>query len=99
MKPIPLALLPLLAVALAPAAGFAQVENMGPKAATYITDEDVKRIALRDFGESQLALVLSILEEFGKQSWNRPDPRVRLAIFFRSLVSDSFSSLFCAASR
>jgi hypothetical protein len=44
MKPIPLALLPLLAVALAPAAGFAQVENMGPKAATYITDEDVKKV-------------------------------------------------------
>lgn len=45
-----------------------------------VTDEDVKRIALRDFGDAQAALALSILEEFGKQDWNRPDPRVRLAI-------------------
>jgi hypothetical protein len=45
-----------------------------------VTDEDVKRIALRDFGDAQVALALSILEEFGKQDWNRPDPRVRLAI-------------------
>ena len=40
----------------------------------------MKRIALRDFGHAQVALVLSILDEFGKQDWNRPDPRVRLAI-------------------
>ena len=42
MKPIALPV--LLAVALTPAGVFAQVENMGPKAATYITDEDVKRV-------------------------------------------------------
>jgi hypothetical protein len=45
-----------------------------------VTEEDVKRIALRDFGDAQVALALSILEEFGKQAWNRPSPRVRLAI-------------------
>jgi hypothetical protein len=45
-----------------------------------VTEGDVKRIALRDFGDAQVALVLSILDEFGKQDWNRPDPRVRLAI-------------------
>jgi hypothetical protein len=45
-----------------------------------VTDEDVKRIALRDFGEAQVALALSILEEFGKQDRNPPSPRVRLAI-------------------
>jgi hypothetical protein len=45
-----------------------------------VTDEDVRRIALRDFGEAQVAIVLSILEEFGKQEWNRPSARVRLAI-------------------
>jgi hypothetical protein len=45
-----------------------------------ITDKDVKRIALRDFGESQLLQVISILDEFGKQEWNSPGARVRLAI-------------------
>ena len=42
MKPIALPV--LLVVALTPAGVFAQVENMGPKAATYITDEDVKKV-------------------------------------------------------
>ena len=42
MKPIALPV--LLAVALTPAGVFAQVENMGAKAATYITDEDVKKV-------------------------------------------------------
>ncbi len=45
-----------------------------------VSDEDVRRIALRDFGEGNVALALSIVEEFGKQSWNKPSPRVRLAI-------------------
>ncbi len=45
-----------------------------------VTDEDVKRIALRDFGEAQLSLAVSILDEFGKQDWNPPSTRVRLAI-------------------
>ncbi len=33
-----------LAVVALPAVALAQVENMGPKAATYITDEDVKKV-------------------------------------------------------
>ena len=33
-----------LAIVALPAAALAQVENMGPKAATYITDEDVKKV-------------------------------------------------------
>ncbi len=45
-----------------------------------VTDEDVKRIALRDFGDAEVALALSILEEFGKQDRNCPSPRVRVAI-------------------
>ena len=45
-----------------------------------ITDKDVKRIALRDFGEDQLFKVLSILSKFGKQDWNEPNPRIQLAI-------------------
>ncbi len=45
-----------------------------------VTGEDVTRIALRDFGEQQVALVLSILDEYGKQTWNNPSARVRLAI-------------------
>ncbi|HUG92879.1 MAG TPA: hypothetical protein VML55_18705 [Planctomycetaceae bacterium] len=46
----------------------------------YLTDQDVRRIVLRDFGDSQAALVFSILEEFGKQDWNSPSARVHLAI-------------------
>ncbi len=41
MKPIAL---PLLVVVLFPAGALAQVENMGAKAATYITDADVKKV-------------------------------------------------------
>jgi hypothetical protein len=42
MKPITLPL--FLVVVLAPAGAAAQVENMGAKAATYITDADVKKV-------------------------------------------------------
>ena len=42
MKPIALPL--FLVVVFAPAGAAAQVENMGPKAATYITDADVKKV-------------------------------------------------------
>jgi hypothetical protein len=46
-----------------------------------VTEEDVKRIALRDFGTEHLSQVMEILQEYGKQEWNRPgSPRVRLAI-------------------
>jgi hypothetical protein len=45
-----------------------------------VTDEDVERLALRDFGHAQLSLALSVIHEFGKQPWNRPCPRVYAAI-------------------
>ena len=45
-----------------------------------VTNEDVERIVLRDFGETQFSLVMWILEQYGKQPWNHPSPRVRLAI-------------------
>jgi hypothetical protein len=46
-----------------------------------VTDDDVERIAVRDFGRDPLSQVLEILQEYGKQEWNRPgSPRVRLAI-------------------
>ena len=45
-----------------------------------VTDDDVTRIAVRDFGESNLALVMSILKDFGEQEWNQPSPRVSLAM-------------------
>lgn len=46
-----------------------------------VTDKDVERIAVRDFGNDHLLQVLEILQEYGKQEWNRPgSPRVRLAI-------------------
>ncbi len=44
------------------------------------TDSDVRRVVLRDFGAEQVDVALSIVEEFGKQDWNEPSPRVRLAI-------------------
>ena len=46
-----------------------------------VTDKDVERVAIRDFGESQLPKVLDLLQEYGKQGWNPPgSARVRLAI-------------------
>ena len=45
-----------------------------------VWEEDVRRIALRDFGEGKLALALSILDEFAKQSPGESSARVRLAI-------------------
>ena len=46
-----------------------------------VTDKDVERIAIRDFGKTQLSQVIDTLQEYGKQDWNRPgSPRVRLAI-------------------
>lgn len=59
-----------------------------------VTNDDVRRIALRDFGPAQLALVLSIIEEFGKQDWNRPSPRVHLAIL--KLASGNLDQLLDA---
>ncbi len=45
-----------------------------------VSEEDVRRIALRDYGADKLFQVLSIIGEFGKQSWNQSSPRVWLAI-------------------
>jgi hypothetical protein len=45
-----------------------------------VNDDDVRRIALRDFGKERLSDVLSLLGEFGKQPWNTPSARVSLAI-------------------
>jgi hypothetical protein len=46
-----------------------------------VSDKDVERIAIRDFGKDKLSEVMSILKEYGEQDWNRPgSPRVRLAI-------------------
>lgn len=46
-----------------------------------VTEQDVTRIAVRDFGDDKLSQVLAVLEEYGKQEWNSPtDPRVLLCI-------------------
>ncbi|MBN2591982.1 MAG: hypothetical protein JXA81_00640 [Sedimentisphaerales bacterium] len=46
-----------------------------------VTDKDVERIALRDFGMDKLSEAMDILEKYGKQEWTRPgSPRVRLAV-------------------
>jgi hypothetical protein len=44
-----------------------------------VTDKDVKRIAIRDFGEDNISKVLSILDEYNKD-YNEPSARVCLAI-------------------
>ena len=41
-----------------------------------VTDDDVQRITLRDFGSSDTAIALSILQDLGR----RPSPRVCLAV-------------------
>jgi len=45
-----------------------------------VSYEDVKRIALREFGERLLPKALTILNEYGQQHWNKPSARVQLAI-------------------
>ena len=45
-----------------------------------VTDDDVQRITLRDFGSSDTAIALSILQDLSRQQENgRPSPRVCLA--------------------
>jgi hypothetical protein len=45
-----------------------------------VTDEDVKRVVVREFGEANVPLVMSIIEEYGKEDWHLSRGRVRLAI-------------------
>ncbi len=45
-----------------------------------VTDTDVRRVALRDFGAEKLALVLSTIGEFEKKRGRAPGARVSLAI-------------------
>lgn len=46
-----------------------------------LTEQDVERIAIRDFGRDRLAEVLAVISEYGKREGTRPgSPRVHLAI-------------------
>jgi hypothetical protein len=46
-----------------------------------VTDDDVQRVTLRDFGGSHSATALSILQDLGRHQENwRPSPRVCLAV-------------------
>jgi hypothetical protein len=57
-----------------------------------VTDKDVERIVIRDFGTARLSKVMDILQEYGKQGWSRPaSPRVRLAIL--KLANGDFDQL------
>lgn len=57
-----------------------------------VSDDDVERIAIRGFGSVRLSRVLDILQEYGKQDWNRPgSARVRLAIL--KLANGDLSAL------
>jgi len=44
-----------------------------------VTSADVDRIVRRDFPAEQVADVLEMLDEFGKEEWHRETHRVRLA--------------------
>ncbi len=44
-----------------------------------ITDDDVQRIVLRDFAAIQVAEVLTVLDEYGEETWHREPARVRIA--------------------
>ena len=60
---------------------FGQRGNRMEQPIPEVTDKDVERIILRDFGKTHASKALAILQEYGKQEWNRPgSPRVRLAI-------------------
>jgi hypothetical protein len=61
-----------------------------------VTDEDVSRIALRDFGADQAPLAISILEEFGKQDWNRLNSCARVRIAILKLASGDLDRLLDA---
>lgn len=53
---------------------------MPSQPAPDVTDDDVRRVAMREFGPENLSRVLAVLEEFGKQKWNQPSARVRMAV-------------------
>ena len=55
-------------------------KNMSHQPIPEVTDDDVQRVALRDFGKEHVSLAISILEEYGRQDPNQPKARVRLAI-------------------
>lgn len=45
-----------------------------------VTLADVERIVRRDFPPDAVAGILSALDEYGRESWHREIPRVRLAV-------------------
>jgi hypothetical protein len=63
--------------AASPPFGQKKMDQPTPK----VTEKDVERIVLRDFGAERLRQVLDIVHTYGKQEWNKPgSPRVWLAI-------------------
>ena len=44
-----------------------------------VSDRDVERIVRRDFEAARVAEVLVVLDEYGKESWQREPARVCLA--------------------
>ncbi len=59
-----------------------------------VTEDDVARIALRDFGEAQTSLVRSILDEYGKLEGHVEVSRVRVAVL--KLANGDFDRLLAA---
>ncbi|MEM7165374.1 MAG: hypothetical protein AAF581_07920 [Planctomycetota bacterium] len=44
-----------------------------------VSDADVERVALRDFGSDSLPTVLALLQSYGNETWHGAPARVRLA--------------------
>jgi hypothetical protein len=45
-----------------------------------VTQSDVERIVRRDFLQEEFHAVMSLLDEYGVESWQRERPRVQLAV-------------------
>ena len=45
-----------------------------------VTDQEVERLILREFGSERAQQASAILHRYGTESWHREIPRVRLAI-------------------
>ena len=56
-----------------------------------VTRADVERIVRRDFPPDQFDSVMSVLAEYGGESWHRELPRVQLAVL--KLAAGKFEAL------
>src|SRR5262245_51259417 len=51
-----------------------------PQPTPSVTAADVERVARRDFPAEHIATIMEVLDEYGKEEWQREVHRVRLAV-------------------